>query len=179
MMARPVKWLRQVLRCESATTSVEFVMVYPIFLLAMLWSVETCIWMMRATSLERGLDIAIREVRIGTQNAMPTYNDLKTIVCDTSGMLTNDCFSDLKLEMQVVNPRAYVGLPAQADCRDHSEPIKPATNFTIGQPNNLMLVRACARIEPVFPMLDVGNAMKRESDGGVALIAVTTFVQEP
>ncbi|NVO29041.1 pilus assembly protein [Donghicola sp. C2-DW-16] len=179
MMGRVITWARTLLRSESATTSVEFVMVYPIFLLALLWSIETCIWMMRATSLERGLDIAIREVRLGSLNSMPTYDDLKDIVCDYSGMLGDSCATDLKLEMQIADPRAYEGLPDDADCVDHSEPIKPAINFTVGQANDLMLVRACARIEPVFPMLDVGNAMKRESDGGVALIAVSTFVQEP
>lgn len=178
-MMRALKSLRNILRRDDGTASVEFVMVFPIFLFALLWSIETCVWMLRATALERGLDIAVREVRIATQNNQPTYDDLKTLICDGSGMLGSDCFNDLMLEMQVVSPRAFAGLPAQADCRDRSEPIRPAINFNPGQPNQLMLMRACARIEPIFPALAVGNAMMRESDGGVALIALSTFVQEP
>lgn len=179
MMGRIKTALRRMWRREDGTSSVEFVMVFPIFLFALFWSIETCVWMLRATSLERGLDMAIREIRISTQNAQPTYDELKEIICDGAGMLGSDCFSDLKLELQRADPRAFAGLPANADCVDKSEPIKPAVNFNPGQPNDLMLVRACARIEPIFPTLHVGNAMKRESDGGTALVAISTFVQEP
>ena len=179
MMGRVKTALRRVWRQEDGTSSVEFVMVFPIFLFALFWSIETCVWMLRATSLERGLDMAIREIRISTQNSQPTYDELKQIICDTSGMLGSDCFTDLKLELQKTDPRAFTGLPANADCQDKSEPIKPAVNFKPGQPNDLMLVRACARIEPIFPALHVGNAMKRETDGGTALVAISTFVQEP
>lgn len=179
-MMSPLKTtLRRIWRREDGTSSVEFVMVFPIFLFSLFWSIETCVWMLRATSLERGLDMAIREIRISTQNSQPTYDDLKKIICDTSGMLGSECFSDLKLELQKTDPRAFNGLPAEADCRDKSEPIKPAVNFNPGQPNDLMLVRACARIEPIFPALHIGNAMKRETDGGTALVAISTFVQEP
>lgn len=171
--------LRRFAKREDGVASLEFVLYYPIFFFILLWSIETSFWMMRVTLLERGLDLAVREIRIANSNAIPTYTELKTIICDNAALWTETCEDDLKLELQAVDPRSYAGLPADADCVDRSEPIQPALNFTPGVANELMLMRACARVEPIFPQTTLGRAMSRQTDGGVALVALTTFVQEP
>ena len=54
------------LRRKDGVASVEFVILVPVFLLAMIDAVEASVMMVRSTLLARGLDLAVRELRLGT-----------------------------------------------------------------------------------------------------------------
>ena len=51
--------------------------------------------------------------------------------------------------------------------------------FTPGQQNQLMLLRACLRFDPLFPIDALGSALVKDANGQSAIYAMTAFVQEP
>ncbi len=165
------------LKDEGGNASVEFILVFPVYLSLMMMSIELGYVTMRHALLERGLDIAVREVRLGTGTA-PQHNDIKELVCDNSIMLLN-CVNTLQLEMRSADIRAFNALDTSADCTDSSEPTKPVREFTPGQQNELMLLRACLRFDPLFPDEFLGSALSLDGNGQSAVIAVSAFVQEP
>lgn len=167
------KWARD----ESGTVIVDFAVMFPIFLMFMLSSVEMGMMTFRQTMLERGLDMAVRNLRLGFIED-PTHAKVKTEICRLSGFLP-DCTNSLRLEMQPVDPRNYTNLPLSADCIDKSEDIAPVRSFVHGGANQLMVMRACVKIAPVFPTVGLGNQVAKDGNGDVALFSTSAFVNEP
>ncbi|WP_417729423.1 TadE/TadG family type IV pilus assembly protein [Roseovarius sp.] len=170
-------YLRRFRRDETGTASLEFVLVAPFFLGIMIFSIEMGFVTMRATFLERGLDMAVREVRLGT-GSVPQHDEIKQIICDNS-IIINDCANNLRLEMRPADIRNFSALDQTADCTDQAEPSKPVREFTPGQQNELMLLRACLKYNPLFPTYILGSRLINDSSGQATLIANTAFVQEP
>ena len=48
-----------------------------------------------------------------------------------------------------------------------------------GQENELMILRACAKISPVFPTTGLGKNVTKDGSGQFALVSISAFVQEP
>lgn len=176
-----IKGFRTYLRCfardDRGTASVEFILVMPIYIAVMVMAVELGLITMRHTLLERGLDIAVREVRLGTGTA-PQHDDIKDLICANSLMLL-DCQNKLQLEMRPADIRAFNTLDTSPDCTDSSEPTKPVREFTPGQQNELMLLRACLKYEPLFPDAFLGSAISTDGNGEASVIVTSAFVQEP
>ena len=42
-----------------------------------------------------------------------------------------------------------------------------------------MLIRACAIVDPMFPMTGLGLSLTKDETGGVQLVTVSAFVAEP
>jgi hypothetical protein len=51
--------------------------------------------------------------------------------------------------------------------------------FDPGQPNELMLLRACYKYKPITPVGSVGAAMPKDAEGYAAIVSFSAFVQEP
>ncbi|QFT92168.1 TadE-like protein [Roseovarius sp. THAF9] len=169
--------LRRLRADESGSASVEFVIIFPIYLSFIMMSIELGFVTMRHTLLERGLDIAVREVRLGTGTA-PQHDEIKDLVCDNAVMVLN-CKEKLRLEMRPANIFALQTLDTTADCTDKAEPAKPVRTFTPGVANQLMLMRACYKYEPFFPEEFLGSALEKDGSGEASIISMTAFVQEP
>lgn len=151
--------LRRLRADESGSASVEFVIIFPIYLSFIMMSIELGFVTMRHTLLERGTDIAVREVRLGTGTA-PQHDEIKDLVCDNAVMVLN-CKEKLRLEMRPANIFALQTLDTTADCTDKAEPAKPVRTFTPGVANQLMLMRACYKYEPFFPEEFPARRLKR------------------
>lgn len=169
--------LRRFLREEGGNASVEFVLVFPAYLALMLMSIELGFVTLRHTLLERGLDIAVREVRLGTGTA-PQHDEIKDLICQNALMI-RDCATTLRLEMRSADIRAFNSLDTTADCTDAAEPTKPVKQFVNGQQNQLMLLRACLRFDPLFPDDALGSALTKDASGQSSIVSMTAFVQEP
>ena len=78
-----------------------------------------------------------------------------------------------------VDPRNWGSISASPDCTDKSEEVVPIRSFVNGLENELMVLRACAKIDPVFPTTGLGANMAKDQYGQYALIATSVFVQEP
>ncbi len=163
---------------ETGTASLEFVIVFPVFFAVMMFSIELGFITLRQTMLDRGLDIAVREIRLGT-GIPPDHNLIKQIVCDNA-VVINNCMANLQLEMITADIRAFNALEVEPDCTDTAEPTKPVRNFKAGDQNELMLMRACVKYNPIFPADALGYALKKDVNGEQAsIISMTAFVQEP
>ncbi|MGK7752018.1 MULTISPECIES: TadE/TadG family type IV pilus assembly protein [unclassified Roseovarius] len=177
MITRLKDAFRRLIWDEGGSASVEFVIIFPVYLSFMLMSIELGFVTMRHTLLERGLDIAVREVRLGTGTA-PQHDDIKDLVCDNAIMVLN-CKEKLRLEMRPANIFALQTLDTTADCTDKAEPAKPVRSFTPGVANQLMLMRACYKYEPFFPKEVLGSALEKDGSGEASIVSMTAFVQEP
>ena len=90
-----------------------------------------------------------------------------------------NCENALRLEMVRIDLRDTVSMPGTADCSDSSEEVQPVRSFVNGQENELMILRACAKFDPIFPTTGLGKQLKKDGAGQFALIAMSAFVQEP
>lgn len=177
MIRRATQFLQHFRRGENGSATIEFALAVPIIFTLFMTSVEMGIYSLRQNFLDRGLDMAVRNVRLNT-GANYTHNDIKQMVCDFSGFL-EDCDATLKLEMNPVNPRAFSGLDATADCADISLPVTPSRTFVNGGEHQLMLLRACYSFEPIFPTTGLGFALAKDGSGRAQMVALSGFVQEP
>lgn len=169
--------LRRLWRSDAGTATVEFAIIFPFYVTLFLTTVELGMINFRHSMLERGLDMAVRDVRLGT-GSNPSHDDIKDLICNFSGVLP-DCTNSLRLEMIRVDPRNYVTPGATADCIDHSETSNPLREFTNGSANEMMLLRACFVFSPIFPTSGLGYALVKDGAGNSAMVASSAFVQEP
>ena len=175
------KCFRRFRKDESGNASVEFFIVVPTFIMLMLMSIEISFITLRHTLLERGLDIAVRQIRLGTGEPS-SHAEIKEVICDSAAFILN-CDSQLRLEMKPLDMRTG---PAQLDgpilCRENAEPVDPAViakDFNFGGVNELMVLRACYRYDPIFPDDMLGEALIKDAYGQAAIVSMTAFVQEP
>jgi Flp pilus assembly protein TadG len=164
-------------RDETGSAAVEFVLVFPVMATMIVMTLEVGFITLRQTMLERGLDMAVREVRLGT-NSAPQHDAIKDLVCENAKFV-KECQSKLFLEMVTTDPRAFSPLNPVTSCTDQPVPTRPVRSFTPGQPNQLVLMRACLKYDPLFPEAILSRLLTKDADDEAAIIAVTSFVQEP
>ncbi|MCY4334572.1 MAG: pilus assembly protein [Litoreibacter sp.] len=169
-------WWKKIM-CEAGTASVEFAIVVWVFLLIFVSSFELGMATMRLTMLEHGLDKAMRDVRLGTATTF-TRDEIRDRVCNYAGLL-KDCQGNLLLEMQVIDRTTFSLPPVRATCIDKSQPAIPVTDFVNGADSDLMFIRACYVIDPLYPKLALGAMLKTDPAGNLQLVASSIFAQEP
>ncbi len=174
------QWMR---RGDDGNVTIEFVLVFPVFLIIFLSAFEAGILMTRQVMLERALDITVRDLRLGF---LPTpglseaeaHLELKATICSRS-LIIPDCGNAILLEMRPVSRLTWEPLNNVATCVDRSESVQPATVFRAGAQNEMMILRACSVFEPVFPSTGLGMRLPKDGNGDYALLATTAFVNEP
>lgn len=171
------KFIRRKLAGEEGTASVEFVLVVWVFLLLFVSSFELGMATVRLTMLEHGLDKAMREVRLGTGKTF-TREDIRKSLCANATML-KDCNDNLLLEMVVIPQNTFALPPVRATCIDKSASAIPLTSFANGDSSDLMFIRACYVIDPLYPALGLGAMVKKDPAGNMQLVASSIFAQEP
>jgi len=123
----------------------------------------------------------MREVRIGT-GSQYSHDEVRDLICE-GALIFDDCQANLRLEMIPNSPRNYTALPYEIDCAQHavgsSTVINPVRDFTMGQSNELVIVRACMLYDPVFPTSQLALQRTTDQNGRSALVAVSAFTQEP
>ena len=162
---------------DGATPVIEFVIMFPLLITLLLTAFELSIFAFRQNWLDRGLDLAVRDVRLNTGSSY-THVQLKQMICEYSGFLKN-CQDHLKLEMNPINPRAFAGFAGTADCVDVAQPLLPSRSFVHGSEHELMLLRACYLYDPVFARLGLGRAMTVDGNRYFPMVSLSAFVQEP
>lgn len=175
-------FIARFLRDEAGSSTIEFVIFVPFIMTIFLSTFELGMVMTRNVMLDHGLDTAVRDVRLGrleVAEGESYYNALRRAICQGATIIPN-CQANLRLEMRAVAPRAFAGLPADADCVNRDDPSRPAREFTQGGGNNLMLLRVCALFEPFFPTTGLGGILQKNQPGGTyALVSTSSFVVEP
>lgn len=164
-------------RSEDGSVTIEFVLVVPTLVLICMASMEAGLYMTKHVMMERGLDLVMREVRLGTMGVID-HNKLRTHICERARFL-NDCENSLKVELEPVSTTNFVMPPRRANCVDKGSPTEALTTVTPGASHEIMVVRICVVQDPMFPSTGIGLRLQPENGGGYQLVASSVFVNEP
>ncbi|MEM8791992.1 MAG: TadE/TadG family type IV pilus assembly protein [Pseudomonadota bacterium] len=173
--------IQQFVDCERGGPSVEFVvlvlpLMYLIFSIA-----ELGVFMMRSVMLERGVDMAMREVRLGTLAPGEDETEIDLVrrnICENAFLLTG-CEDRILIEVAPLTSAANFG-SGNAKCVNTADPdISPQDQFTPPGREQITFVRVCLVSEPFFPGVGLGSKMTWLSTGDYAIIAQSAFMNEP
>ncbi len=164
-------------REEDGSSTIEFSIYFTVFFFILAATVEMGYMNLRHAMLERGLDVATREIRLNT-GAIPSYEEVRAIICEET-VIADDCAGNLRLEMLEVDPRSFTAIQPDADCLNAEEEPRPVRNFVNGLDNQMMLMRACLKYKPVMPTTSFGLALNKDEQGYAQMIVTSAFVQEP
>ena len=156
--------LFRALRREDGTASIEFVIFIPVVVMIFMASIESGFYMAKHVMMERGLDIVMRDVRLGKVSLVSPAT-LRTKVCEATPILS-DCESILMIEMQVVETASFSMPSEPTTCVMRGSSSQPAVTFTPGGSNEIMMVRVCAIQDPMFPTTGIGLQLRADSQGG-------------
>ena len=178
--------LRRFLASEDGNPTVEFVLTFPLVITVFCAAFESSFYMIKSVSLERSLDLVVRDLRLGKLGSI-SHNQLKTEICSRAAVLgsTSECADGMRIELQPINTASFAMPTTPTTCVDRREPIDPAvepspTQYALGDGNQIMLMRVCLQADPMFKTTVFGARMNRTSaDGNYSLISTTTFVNEP
>ncbi|MCT4553093.1 MAG: pilus assembly protein [Pelagimonas sp.] len=162
---------------EEGSSTVEFVLYFTVFFFLLSAGIEMAYMNLRHAMLERGVDLATRDIRLSTGN-IPSYSEVRAKICDEATIL-DECTDNLRLEMVQVSPRDLSAAPVDADCQNAAEDPKPVRSFVHGQDNDLMLIRACLKFKPMMPTTSLGAELNLDANGYAQLVVTSAFVQEP
>lgn len=173
-LARP---LAKPLADEDGTASIEFVLAIPVLMMIFMASFESGMFMARHVMLERGVDIVMRDLRLGILGNI-NHNDLRTRICAKAVMLHN-CNTTLMIELQPVDTANWTMPTTQTTCVDRAAAIQPVTTYIPGSASEPVLVRVCVRQNAMFPTTGIGLLLPKDGLNGYALAARSVFVNEP
>ena len=174
---------------EDGASTIEFVMLFtPLFIL-FLMAVEVGLYSIRHVGLERGTDLAVRQIRL---NNISTVNyeagldsfDIRDEVCRWSLLIPN-CQDNLRIELVRTSIAAVDAslLSSSVACidRDSGGPVETATAIPSPESNELMILRVCSLYDPIFPTSGIGRTIPQEANasGMYGLRTVSAFAVEP
>jgi hypothetical protein len=177
LLRRAGRALRRGARREDGSSTIEFVILFPLFFGLLASTIEAGIFMTRQVMLERAVDLSLRSLRLGTMED-PSADTLREAICAET-VVIQDCRTVLLLELRRIDTTTWDGLETPAQCVNRDEEIQPVTQFTPGASNDLMMVRACVVVDPIVPTSRFAMALPRDPSGGYRLLASSVFVNEP
>jgi len=167
-------------RRETGTASVEFVIVFPAFIAFLASASEAGLLLSRYVMFERGVDVAVRAIRLSS--GAPVDRDaIRDIICQES-IVFPDCQSNLLLEMTRIydsDNDAWTYPTTNTTCIDRTETVQPVTAFISGQPNEVMLLRACMVVDLMFRDMWLGASQRKDASGGYQIVTASAFAVEP
>lgn len=170
--------LRRLGLSETGAATVEFVVVFPFFVGTFISAYEVAIMNMRAVMLERATDIVVRDIRL-LGGAGLNYDSVLGDICDRAPIIP-DCLNTTKIELRPVDTTTWLGLVGEEiSCVKRDAKIQPPLRFRNGAENEMMLMRVCAIVDPLFPTIGVGRSIPVDDSGGYQIISSTAFVNEP
>ena len=168
---------RRFLREETGNATIEFVLLFPAIMWLFFSAVEVGIHLTRGVMLDRALDLNVRALRLGALDPA-THDELKRRVCEDA-LIFKDCPNAVIIELTPIS-RTNWNLPSgRATCVNRADDIQPAIEFNMGGENEIMLVRACAVLNPFFGTSKLVMQLPQDASGGVVIAAASTFVNEP
>lgn len=176
--------LARFLKDDTGSATIEFLFVFPIIFTVFTASFESSMYMAKYVMFDRGVDMVVRQLRLGNAGNM-THQQLKREICEAGLMIEsmNDCLNKMKIWMQPVNTANFNMAAPPNSCVDQAGQVNngepPANEFAYGTDNDIMLMRICLKEWPMFPTSAVSVKMPPQPDGSVAMVVTTVFVNEP
>jgi Flp pilus assembly protein TadG len=135
------------LRREDGAATVEFVLLFPVLFAVFLTSIDFSIMMLRQVSLDRALDLAVRDVRLGRVPANG-FDGFRDLVCGNV-MITPNCAETITIEMRAITPETVMFVNPQAVCVNRAEALRPELEFNpAAGEGELVMIRACTVSNP-------------------------------
>lgn len=168
--------VRAMVRDESGIATTEFVLILPVLMIMVLSIFEAGWLMTRSIMLDRALNIAMRDLRIG---ALPgiSHDGLKRRICEDA-LVIMDCEDVVLIELTPLADLASVPTSG-AVCVDRTSPIQPTTTFDPGARSEIMYIRVCTVVDPMFPWVGLGARIATDDSGGFVLASASAFMNEP
>ncbi len=177
-MIRALSRLFRRARREDGTATIEFVIVVPIVMSVFVAAVEAGFYMTKRALLERGLDLVMRDVRLGYVTNINGANALRELVCAATPIMA-DCEDTLRVEMRLISTLNFDIPDDPPQCIDRGSATKLDDDVVPGGSHEIMLVRVCAVQDPIFPSTGLGLQMRKDAQGGYQMAATSVFVNEP
>lgn len=169
--------LRQAVAGDDGNATIEFVILFPAIMTLFLSAFEVSIYLTRSVMLDRAVDLNVRTLRLG-QLDPATPEELKRRVCEDA-LIFDNCLDALMIELTKVETDTWSLPQTNVTCVDRSAEIQPMVNFSVGAASDVMIVRACAVLDPFFGTTSIVMDLPLDMTGGYQLIAASTFVNEP
>jgi Flp pilus assembly protein TadG len=177
-VTRPRLPFRRFGRDETGTSTVEFVILFPMFMTIFFAAFESGYMMIRNVMLERAVDLAVRDLRLGTP-APPNPQEFRDAVCENTYFI-QDCQQVVRVQLEPVNMTTWAPIPGPPDCRNYNLSSQTPPTYLTGGNNELMMVRVCAMFQPMFPTTGLGLDMQYLGSGGnYAIVVTSAYVNEP
>ena len=171
--------LTDFLRDEDGAGTAELVIVFSLFAMLVFTMIEAGWLMTKSMMLDRGLEIAMRDIRLGRWSA-PTAEQIRGQICDNA-LVFADCRNLIRLELTpIANSSDFPN--DDADCADRSitnPALRPQDDFDVGARSQVMFVRACIIVDPLFVTFGLGRMLDNDPNGGIQMVAHSAFVNEP
>ena len=170
--------IKQFVRRENATATMEFVITFPIIMILFIAVFETSMIMTRQVMMERTLDQAVRILRLANGLTV-TPAEIRTAICDNTSLLP-DCETLLTIDLREIDRATYAVPGNQEMCIERADASATvSTTFNPGADNQVMLVRACMIVDRLLPFSGFGLNLTRDDSGGLHMLAASVFVNEP
>jgi len=177
LFAHIARLARRFRRREDGTATIEFVILFPAIMTLFFSSVEVGIFLTRSVMLDRALDLNVRALRLGALNPA-THDELKRRICEDA-LIFKDCPNAVLIELTPISRSAWNLPSGNLKCVNRSEDIQPVVEFNTGAENEIMLVRACAVLNPFFGSTRMVMGVPLDDSGGMVISSASTFVNEP
>jgi Flp pilus assembly pilin Flp len=169
------------LRDEEGAATVEFCLIFPIFIILFISSIEASIFMMRQVMLERSVEVATRPIRL--DGSIPrSWTQVRNDICEQVTMLMPDCGEALIVEMISIDLETYDLPDTSQPCINREQSTRPADADirSEGGADALILLRACYAARPLMPLIGMGAALVADRDGeSIRMVTATAFRTEP
>jgi len=160
----------------GGNATIEFVILFPFLMYMILSIAEAGSLMARSVMLDRGVELAMRDLRLGLAPGI-SHEQMKERICD-GAFLLGDCLRSVQLELLPLSA-AESFLHSGVSCVDRTGEIEPVVTYDPGARNEIVLVRACVIVDPIFPGMGLGAMLPVDRSGGFAITATSAFVNEP
>ena len=176
---QPLRHLwRRFARSQSGTATVEFVIMVPLVLAFLLSSVDYGVVMIRQVFLDRAVDMAVRQVRLGNV-AATSYAGFRAQICENTFLLSH-CEDNIAIELRPVDTATWSGLNEPAQCVNREANISPVLAFRPSTGSQvLMLIRVCVVADPFISLTGLVLGMPEDASGGFYLVSNAAFANEP
>ena len=177
-MTRLRSLLARFRRQDHGSATVEFVIAVPLVLTFLFSSIDFGAVMLRQVFLDRSVDMAVRQVRLGTVD-QTGFTAFRQMICDGTILIPN-CTSNIAIEMRPVDTTNFTGLDAPAQCVNREQDIQPVLAFNPGAGNQeLMLIRVCIAADPFIALTGMVLGMEADATGAYNIVSNAAFANEP
>ncbi|PYF09651.1 hypothetical protein C8J30_10721 [Rhodobacter viridis] len=178
MLSRLRRRLWRRARSEEGAVTIPAVMWLPLFIMIMVASVDMSVLIIKQTLFDRGVDLSTRILRLGIE-PLPSHDVLKRSICKNIAFISN-CMDRLAVEVFPIDTTTWTSTNSSGlVCTDSSSAVALSPQILRGGTNQLMMLRACLKIDTMMRADPFAMALRRDAGGQVALVSITAFVNEP